>query len=251
MRVQSFRDLSCISLCRDQWLVLACDSVGGIGQMPQDSYRANPEVVGHFALRVPLMEIMASGADPILVADTLMTKNDPYSQAILAGMKDLVLNLRLDHEVLFNGSTEDNVVTVQTGVGVTVLGTATTEQLQLGVAQKGQLLVVAGLPKSAPNDQIVIGDPEVLSLQDLQALRRLAGVSDIVPVGSRGIQYEAHQLAKSAGLACSFQETVLPLETSAGPSTCVVFACTDEGLQNACKAITAPVHVIGRLSMIQ
>lgn len=243
--IQAFRDLTCVRIHSQHQLVIATDSVGGIGMKAADAVRVLPEVVGYFALRVPLMEILAIGATPFLVVNTQCQTSDEYSDAILHGMKMLAQEVGMEERLQFNGSTEDNVPTIQTGVGVTVVGIVSDEKFYGGTIRAGQIALVAGLPKSAPTHEIQVDDQEILSIRDLQTLRSHPQVSDILPVGSKGILYEANQLASTSGLSFQLEDSPISFTSSAGPSTCVVFACDEWGAIDVMRQITAPVTRIG------
>ena len=245
--VRACRDVTCVSLTSHHTLVAACDALAGIGQLPMDTVRARPEMVGHFALRVPLLEVIAAGATPFLVIHNLGVPRGAYSDAILAGMHDLAATVGLTNPDSFNGSTEDNVTVEQTGVGVTVIGSTTNPQLQWASSQPGHLLVLAGLPKSAPKVDVRMDDSEIVSVADVQWLRRQPGVFDIVPVGSRGIRYEGMELAKSARLSVEWFPFPIDLDVSGGPSTCVLFAVLPDRLPDIAQTMLTPVTVIGCL----
>ena len=245
------RDLTCLRANDNHLLVIAADSLGGIGSKPFDVVQASPDVVGHFALRVPLMEVLAAGATPFLIVDNLSVEAGDYGEAILAGMKRLAETLGLADSIHFNGSTEDNVMTHQTGVGVTVIGLVSNADFQVGSSKPGDRLLVAGYPKSAPHHRVTVDDPDILELRQLRALRAQSQVADIVPVGSRGIRYEAEQLANAAGLQPYLDANAgagaLALETSGGPSTCVVFSWRGTDLAQLAGCVTAPLTPIGWL----
>ena len=52
-------------------LVIACDTIGGIGPRPDDSYPADPVWCAHLGARVPLLEVLCAGARPLVLVDTL------------------------------------------------------------------------------------------------------------------------------------------------------------------------------------
>lgn len=133
------------------------------------------------------------------------------------------------------GSTEDNVITTQTGIGVTVIGVrpgrapgtpgpgeAPTATAQ---GQEADVLVCVGSPISAPDDEVCPGRREIVTLDEVRALLGSGLVHDCVPVGSHGIAWEADQIAVTAGLRFDPGRTDLDLTKSGGPSTCVVLAC--------------------------
>ena len=246
VRTTRVRDLTVMRLGEGFVLGVACDSVGGIGAKALDTVFAEPFAVGYFALRVPVMELVSLAFRPFLIVDPLCVESGTYSEEILAGMKALAAEIELTDPCVFNGSTEDNVITNQTGVGVVVLGLAHPEEFVEVASTQEHMLVAAGLPKSAPNHEVHIGDPEILSMRDLRWLRRQTGVGDIVPVGSRGIAHEVEQLAASANLAYRFEDVDISLHASGGPSACVVFSCLPEICAQLAEGLSCPLTPIGR-----
>ncbi|WP_300463590.1 hypothetical protein [Desulfobacula sp.] len=67
---------------------------------------------------------------------------------------------------------------------------------------------------------------EVVTAGHINLLLNRTDIHDILPVGSKGIQVEANQLAQS--VHCIFKATSTPLvdlNKSGGPSTCIIFTC--------------------------
>lgn len=230
LHVRLVRDLTIVDQTDGPSWVIACDSVGSIGSKPGDTYPATPATVAHFAARVPLVEILAAGATPVVVVDALCVEMDPTGKEMIAAIRELIAPLGLGPDRV-TGSTEDNVPVTATGIGVTVLGQVTAERFRPGTAKAGERLILLGRPTSAPHDQIEIGDDRMISLETLQAVMRLDGVSDVLPVGSKGVAVEAGVLANTAGL--SWQATVdhgVDLDRSGGPASCVIAAVTPEAI---------------------
>ncbi|MDD3095798.1 MAG: selenophosphate synthase, partial [Candidatus Marinimicrobia bacterium] len=89
-------------------------------------------------------------------------------------------------------------------------------------------------------------DPEILSQESMKTLLQIEGVHDILPVGSHGIAYEARMMAESAGLQADLTENkVLNTRKSAGPSTCVLLACTRQAHLSLQEHIWTPVYRLG------
>src|SRR5262249_17941012 len=82
------RDLSVLTIVPGVLLVVACDSNGGIGPKPRDTVATSGYELGRLAVRVPLEEILACGATPLLLIDTLNVEREPTGAAILAGVRD-------------------------------------------------------------------------------------------------------------------------------------------------------------------
>ncbi len=228
--VRRFRDLVVMSGERSD-IVIACDSVGGIGAKPGDSFAASAEVVTHFAARVPLLEVIAAGARPQVIVDTLSVEKDPAAIPMIAEIRRLAAELGIDPEEGVTGSTEDNVPTAATGLGVTIIGTAPRGGLRLGRSLAGDVVACLGLPLSAPEDVLRPGDPRMPTLAEALRASDLPATHEMLPVGSRGVAYEAAQLAGSSGLLARMRATpgLDPLRT-AGPSTCVLLSLREVDL---------------------
>ena len=219
-------------------LVIACDSVGGIGPRPADLVRVPADVVAHFAARVPLLEVLCSGARPVALINTLchdMAEATVFINTFRAVASEV--GIRPD---AVTGSTEENVPSPATGVGVTVIGTLAGDLLT-GGGRPGDVVICVGWPRSAPHDEVFIGHPDIVPLSTVQALVTTGAVHDALPVGSRGIGYEAGQLAESSGCALTWLPHPLPLDASGGPASCVLFACDPASVPDLRN--TVPGHV--------
>lgn len=236
-------------------LVMACDSAGGIGPGPADVLRVPGRTVGLFAARVALMEVIASGARPLGAS---LTVSGPPSVAaeVRRGVLEEMRLAGLDETALIM-STEKNMPTFQTGVGVTAVGTAAAGGLLAGGAKPGHVLAAVGLPKVGP--EVWEGDPETVDLPTTLRILRSGAVGDLLPVGSRGIRAESLDLAASAGLKlrlhpdqlpdrCLARHVHLDLDKSAGPATVLLLTAPPSGMSVVELAASGrPVHVLGVL----
>ncbi|MFZ2624022.1 MAG: AIR synthase related protein [Propionibacterium sp.] len=207
-------------------LVIACDSCGGIGPKPHDSVTSDAVTTGHFAMRVPLLEVICSGARPIALIDSLCVERDPTGQPMIDEMVRMAGQVGLAADAV-GGSTEENVPTGATGVGTVVLGRLDAPGLlRCGGGRSGDVVLCLGLPRSAPRDRIVIGDPLLVSLRQVLAVARSGLAHDMLPVGSRGLGFELAQLAGTAGLELvGVEPAPICLQDSGGPASCVLASC--------------------------
>ncbi len=239
------RDLTRIKIDEKTSLLLAVDSDGGIGNKKGDPVQVPPETLGRFAVRVPLMEIIAASSQPLMIIDALTVEMEDTGKRIIAGIKDMCRKANAD-SLPITGSTEENVPTQETGIGIMVLGTMVREDWTIGSSRKGDLIAAAGIPKSAPEFEVRLDDEEIISFKELQFLRQQDGVRDILPVGSKGIRHEMSELAHTAG--CNFNEmgTNIDLERSGGPATCVIFSAADKKVLAEVRGkINATINEIG------
>jgi hypothetical protein len=249
--VRQYRDLTMMNLPDGSILVIACDSLGGIGSKPQDVVTVPGYIVGRFAARVPLMEVMATGAKPQVLVNALCVEMSPTGQEILKGIQDEILAGEINIPVI-TGSTEENAQTCQTGVGITVIGLLKPgEVFRAGPARKGELVICVGKPKVG--HEVYLEDSEIANLSLLKRILELTYVTDILPVGSKGIAYEARLLAQTAGLTLKLSEkeslgtSSQILAKSAGPATCLLCSLPPGDLSHFCKQVQSPVTIIGCL----
>jgi len=246
--LQKVRDLTVMTINPHQYLVIACDSDGGIGSKPLDTVQVPNSLLATFAVRVPLFELIACGAEPFLVVDCLSVEYEDTGKEIIDTIKSYSRKAGLTQDVQFTGSTEENVPTLQTGIGITVLGLADQDKFYPGKSKRRDVVVCAGIPKSAPEFELTIDDPDLLSIEDLILLRKHPEVGDMIPVGSKGLHFEANQLADSASLLfIPNKDSAIDLLRSGGPSSCVLLTIGREHVSTLSAVISAPLFIIGEL----
>lgn len=241
-----FRDLVVMDTGAGVQMIIACDSSGAIGPKPSDHLRWSGEDLGRSAVKVPIMEVLAAGATPVLVVDNLCVEMDPTGRAILGGIRDACAVL--DTMPVITGSDETNMPTIQTGIGVTVVGVVSEERCLLGSSQPDDLLLAIGLPLGGSDGESMDGDERAAGIQTVKALVGTAGVHEVLPVGSRGIAYEAGELARTAGL--KFVPALNPgIDTarSAGSSSVVIVAVSAEHDVSVELVDGLPITLIGTL----
>ena len=227
-------------------LVIACDTIGGIGPRPDDSYPADPVWCAHLGARVPLLEVMCAGARPLVLVNTLC-QDWESAQPMIEEFRRCAAAVGIDPTAV-TGSTEDNVATTQTGIGVTVIGVM--PEGELPRAHDGDVLVCVGTPVSAPDDDVAPGRREIVPLAEVRDLVASGKVHDCVPVGSHGVAWEAAQLASTAGLRAEFRVVEVDRSPCWGPSPCLELVC-DGGDVEELHGVVAPHRpweVIGRLA---
>ena len=247
-RVGRIRDLLLVDEVAGGGLVVACDSVGGIGPKPADSYAADGATVAHMATRVPLLEVLCAGARPFLVVNNLCVEAEPLGREMIEAVRAIAATAGVPPENV-TGSTEDNVETRSTGIGVTVVGRLRGTS-RPGGSRPGDVVLCLGLPRSAPHDRVYVGHPDLVDVGELGAALATGLVHDALPVGSKGLAWEAPLLATTAGLRLAWADDLaVPLTASGGPSSCVLVSCAPEDVAAVrnCFATTLPVHGIGRL----
>jgi hypothetical protein len=225
--------------------VLSCDSNAGIGELPHDALRQSPVETGYSAAKVALMEVLAVGATPFVLTNALGGPRDDYGQQILDGIRMAIAEV--DADVTLTGSDETNVATQQTAVGITVVGHTTVAALRLGGAGQGDVIACVGVPKDGLIVPYTEGEDDIANLHDVQHAARLDAARELLPVGSRGVAYEAQQLAAGADCIVRFLESPIDLVISAGSSTCFLVALPAAQVGALTDAVRPPVCVIGEI----
>ena len=242
------RDVEVVSINQAQYLVASCDSCGGIGMKELDAFKISWFITGKLTTRVALLEVLSTGAVPQML--TVAISNEPYptGDELLRGVSDELESVGLK-TLPMAISTEKNINTQQTGLGISVIGVAEKNKLRIGTAQPGDDVYCLGFPKVGPelnNPE----DPEIVQVKAIQILLGMSSIHDIIPVGSRGIRLEAEQLAATVNSPLRIDPTcTLDLDKSAGPSTCLIFSSLSSGvLDQAFSSFpNLPLTRIGKL----
>jgi len=245
------RDVEVVLINKDQYLVASCDSCGAIGMKELDALKISWFITGKLTTRVALMEVLVTGAVPQML--TVAISNEPYptGHEILKGVND-ELELAGFKTLPMAISTEKNMPTQQTGLGISVIGVVEKNVLRIGTAQLGDEIFCLGLPKVG-HELNNPDDPEIVPVQAIQVLLAILSIHDIIPVGSKGIRWEVNQLAATVNSQLCVDPTcVLDLEKSAGPSTCLIFSSSSSmGLDLKFSSFpNLPITRIGQLYKI-
>ena len=145
-------------------------------------------------------------------------------------------------------NTEDNFETLQTGVGLTVVGFANEEELRIGKTCPGDLIVAIGKPKVG--DEVIAAEVrgEIADLKNVTQLSQRKYVHDIWPVGGFGIASEAKMIAYGVGRQLKIYEAKgLDLNKSAGPATVVLATIDRDSFEELMSLISKPINVVGEI----
>lgn len=247
MNIKKIRDLTFIQQEKEKALVIACDSCGAVGNKPMDQVKVSPEVVGYFTTRVSLMEVLSVGANILTVINTLGVEMEPTGSRVIEGIKQLLEEASIDVTCI-NGSTEENFTTCETSIGVTVIGEVKKENCKVNRSSPGDLILALGVPKVG-NEILFPRDEEICSLESFMRLISCKEVKEIIPVGSKGILYEAELLANlNGGSFMVLKDVAVDLLKSAGPATTVIFSIAPKDIEKVQGKLSQPIHVIGTLA---
>jgi len=213
-----------------------------------DKVKVEGCVLGKFLARVALMDVIATGAFPLLLSVTLGVEKEPTGNEILEGIRREARSIGLDPNQVIMENTEDNFETVQTGVGLTVIGFANEDELRIGKTCPGDLIVAIGKPKVG--DEVILAETkgEIADLKSITQLSQRKYAHDIAAVGSFGIADEARMMAYGVGRQLKLVDVKgLDLIKSAGPATVVLVTVSREKLDDLTALISKPINVIGEI----
>ncbi len=200
----------------DGYIVHTCDSVGGVGSLEYDNLKVEMNFVALVTLKVALVENLSLGARPLSVGLSFCNSSGYVASAIDL-VKKFLGEKFTDVDIVV--STEKNFPTVQTGMGVSVVGFA--RSLRVGGAAPGYGVYLLGTPLVGV--EYLQRLHEAMEFDDLVNLLKLSDVGEVIPVGSKGVLREAELLAENSGLRFVPDRVEHWLGKSAGPATCAVF----------------------------
>lgn len=245
MKIRKHRDLTLIDINKDQTLVVSCDSSGGIGNKKNDIVETTPEVVGQFATQVGLMEILAFGAHPITIVNTLSVEMEDTGRRILEGIKKTLEPLDFDLDNVITGSTEENFPVTVTGIGITIIGITNKDNWTKPITEAGLIAVVVGIP--VIGNDVLENTDSIMNISRLLELIEKKYIKEILPVGSKGILYELKQMAQTNNINFELEDNqLIDLKKSAGPSTCVIVSMEEKEYEKFKNEFSIPVNRIGR-----
>ena len=244
MNSRKIRDLTVIKIDNEKTMIIACDSCGSAGMKEYDILKVPPFFTGKFTVRVAVMEVLCSGAKIIAITNCVCNEMNNTGLEIIKGIKDELLEADINNAVL-TGSTEENFKTLSTGLGITVIGIVENKNLKLNKSKVGNAIISVGLPKVG-NEINLSFDNEVIDYKILKKLFELEYVYEIVPVGSKGILYEAETLAKTNNLKLKLIRPInIDIYKSAGPSTVIIASVKSDRVKDL--YLLGNVNLIGTL----
>lgn len=246
MEMKSYRDLTMIDFNENQTLVISCDSSGGVGNKVHDQIKTSPDILAYYITSVALAEILAYGAEPITIVNTLSVEMDRTGRLILAGIKEAISHLSSSSNIIITGSTEENFTVCQTGIGITVIGLLDKITWEPRRTKEGAVALVVGIPKVG-NEVLLDNGKEILTIPILLELIKKSYIQEILPVGSKGILYEAEEMGSTNNLKfISNDRCPVDLQKSAGPATCAVVSIDEQHIDNLMEICPVPVNKIGK-----
>jgi len=248
MEIKQVRDLTLISIDENRYMGISCDSCGAIGNKEYDVVKAPPHIVAYQTAKVVLAELLSMGFEPILLSDGLAVEMNNTGKELIEGFSK-ALSMLKTCKVHMTGSTEENMKTVQTSMGVTCIGICDKNKLKYKKTKVNNICVnnicvLLGLPLVG-ND--VVNNPDkILDISDYENLYLSSFINEILPIGSRGISSELNDLCEYNNLKFMYNNDItIDISTSAGPSCCCILTIDSNDIDNLKKLINKPIELLG------
>lgn len=242
MNIKQIRDITIIDYDENKYLGIACDSCGGIGYKECDVVKASPQLTAYHTGKVVLAELMSMGFTPFVLADGLAVEMNDTGKQLIEGFSEVLS--KLSFRVHLTGSTEENIKTVQTSMGVTCIGFCNKNKLKFNRTGIGDICLLAGLPMVG--DEVLENPDKILDIDDFEKLFLCNYIKEMLPVGSRGIDCELNDLLKDNKLEFKYENSIsIDLKKSGGPSTSCIVTLSRENLERIKSIIKKPINLIG------
>lgn len=243
LMIKHYRDVDFLPLTEDKFLVIACDSCGAIGNKKLDQVKISPYNVGQYTTRVVIMEILSIGARLVALTAAICNEPEPTGSQILKGMREELTRVNL-FDIPITISTEKNMKTQQTALGVSGVGVCERKNLRMGRTKVGDYIYAIGVPKVG--NEILKDQGEIADCKVLKQILKIEEIGDIIPVGSQGIAGECRKLAQYLnGHFERFSSLEIDIEKSAGPCTTIVM--TSPKKINLKDKVGIPFFYVGRI----
>lgn len=220
------RDVIFLPNVSDEYLVIAADNSAGVGEKDFDVVQVDYETVAYFGLRVALSECLAVGATPIALVIQNFIGDEEWDR-LKKGCCKIFSECDME-PIPITGSTESNFSMVQSAVGIIVIGKVKKDEMKIKRTTKAAKFACIGRP--LVGEEVIKNKEEIAPLSLIQKLLDHKSVYEIVPVGSKGIQFEWNELCQENGLNHSMiVSKKIDIKKSAGPATCFLLSYDPAG----------------------
>ncbi|WP_088014198.1 hypothetical protein [Gottfriedia acidiceleris] len=255
MQISKYRDLTLMHIDGNRYFTIACDSCGGIGMSELDFIKVDEEIVGYLTAKLCFVETLAFRAKPTVLINTLCVEMNGRGKRIINGIEKAIkeyneANFYEDHlEVNITGSTEENIPTKQTGLGITLMGEIYNPFNKKEI-NSGDVVILIGYPKVGQEVVEDINDNknEIINFNSIKHLARNEDVIDLLPIGSNGVQYELNLLMETNNIDIKLlKQSSIPLHKSAGPATCALAIIKKDTIEGLKRQISQPITLLGEI----
>ena len=243
MEIKQVRDLTLISIDENRYMGISCDSCGAIGNKEFDVVKATPQITAYQTAKVALAELMSMGFTPLVLSNGLAVEMNDTGKQLIEGFNS-ALSMLKTCKVHLTGSTEENMKTVQTSMGVTCIGVCDKDKLKYKKTTNHDICILLGLPLVG-ND--VINNPDkILDVSDYENLYLCDIIKEILPIGSRGISSELNDLCEYNNLNFKYKDNIsLDITKSAGPSCCCLITLDGLNIEKIVQLSNKPMEILG------
>lgn len=244
MDIKQIRDITVISFDENRYLGIACDSCGGIGLKEHDVVKVAPQITAYHTGKVVLAELMSLGFKPMIMADGLAVEMNDTGKQLIDGFNEVLSKLKTT-KVHLTGSTEENIKTVQTSMGVTCIGICDKDKLKYKRTNKNDICLIIGMP--LVGNEVLDNPDKVLDIDDFEKLYLCDFIMEILPVGSRGIEQELNDLCCYNELSIKLNEDInIDLKKSGGPSCSALVTIEEKHIDIIITLVNKPVEILGK-----
>lgn len=219
------RDIQLLDLSSEEFLVISCDSCGGVGLKENDIVKASPYIVGKFTARVCLSEILSLKAEPMTMSISICSEPVPTGEEIIKGIKDELSEIDIDIPLII--STEKNITTSMTALGISVFGRVKKDSILLDRVTKGDIVYILGKP--CVGDEVLKNVKNICTTKDILKVVNDKKVCEVIPVGSSGIKGEINKFLDERGLELYYEDDIQrDINKSAGPCTAAIVIAKED-----------------------
>ncbi len=236
------KDLTYLNI-GSETLVIATDSCGGIGVKENDVLNAPNNIVGSFTTRVVLFELICAKAEVLTIVNNISNEMINTGTEVIKGIFSELSKLNISQEIV-TGSTEENMLTTMTAVGVVGIGKC--DKLPYKPCTRGDFIVLLGEPKVGAEIDF-INYSNVVNYDDVKTLVNFEGTLEVSPVGSKGVAFESNLLGDINNKNITLYDNKnIDFSKSGGPSTCVV-ALVSKDYITQLPATSSKITIIGEV----
>lgn len=233
------KDVAIIPLSNELELVIASDNSAAIGRKKLDAVQVDHSVTGYYATRVAYMDLLRVGARPKAIVLQNFTGDEAW-EAYEKGVRQLLAETEYA-DLPITGSTESNFTTLQSALGLTIVGTREKPVTKQKEINENTQFAVIGKP--LVGHEALEQSEHIAPLFLFEQLSKCKAVIDLVPVGSTGIQAEWQQLTGKRNKLASD----LNVSQSGGPATCFIIAYdsqAQEEIENLAGTYFHPIQLM-------
>lgn len=215
--MKAISDIAIVPLSKQFELVIASDNSGAIGMKQLDEVNVPNEVTSYYACRVAYMDLIRAKGEPKVIVMQNFTGDSAWHEYKL-GVNRFLKETKVQ-QLPITGSTESNFTTVQSGIGLTIIGTRPTKSDDIS-PRLDESASFAVIGKPLVGNQAIEQAEQIAPISLYEKFVRMTEIIDVMPVGSKGILVEWQKLTgKESNL-----RSELNLTQSGGPATCFIIA---------------------------